>query len=157
MNVRYTRYADDMTFSSMYNAFHRHGDLLREVRRIIEGQGFSINEEKTRLQKRGARQEVTGLVVCGKVNVRREYIKELRTLLYIWEMYGYSDAVRRYAEKHGMQSADEVPLKSIIRGKIQYLRMVKGASDPTYIRYQVRFDDLCGNSKPEKAYSGGLL
>lgn len=157
MNVRYTRYADDMTFSSMYNAFHRHGDLLREVRRIIEGQGFSINEEKTRLQKRGARQEVTGLVVCGKVNVRREYIKELRTLLYIWEMYGYSDAVRRYAEKHGIQSADEVPLKSIIRGKIQYLRMVKGASDPTYIRYQVRFDDLCGNSKPEKAYSGDLL
>ena len=152
MNVKYTRYADDMTFSSMYNAFHSHGDFLNGVRRIIEGQGFSINEKKTRLQKKGARQEVTGLVVCDKVNVRREYIKELRTLLYIWEMYGYPDAVRRYAEKHGILSADEVPLKSIIRGKIQYLRMVKGASDPTYIRYQVRFDDLCGNSKPEKAY-----
>jgi hypothetical protein len=53
MNVRYTRYADDMTFSSMYNAFHRHGDLLREVRRIIEGQGFSINEKRRGFRKEG--------------------------------------------------------------------------------------------------------
>lgn len=146
MNVKYTRYADDMTFSSMHNVYHKYGKFLKEVRRIITSQGFTINEEKTRLQKRGTRQEVTGLVVCNKANVMREYIKELRMLMYIWEMYGYPEAVKSYACKYRIKLDGEIPLKSIIRGKIQYLKMVKGKSDPTYIRYQVRFDDLCGTT-----------
>lgn len=125
------------------------GTFLEGVHRIITSQGFIINEEKTRLQKRGARQEVTGLVVSSKVNVKREYIKELRTLMYIWEMYGYSEAVKRYARKYNIKTID-IPLKSIIRGKIQYLKMVKGNTDPTYIRYRVRFDDLCGKPGPIK-------
>lgn len=157
LNVKYTRYADDMTFSSEYDAYKSNGAFLEEVHRIITSQGFTINEEKTRLQKRGERQDVTGLVVSSKVNVKREYIKELRTLMYIWETYGYSEAVKRYACKHGISSTDGIPLISIIGGKIQYLKMVKGKQDSTYIRYQVRFDDLCGKSKPEKAYNESLV
>ena len=69
--------------------------------------------------------------------------------MFIWEMYGYSEAVKRYARKYNIKTID-IPLKSIIRGKIQYLKMVKGNTDPTYLRYRVRFDDLCGKPGPIK-------
>lgn len=62
-NLRYTRYADDITFSSDYNVFKESGEFIEEFTRIIAEQGFEINDNKTRLQKSGQRQEVTGLVV----------------------------------------------------------------------------------------------
>ena len=42
-----------------------------ELERIIQNQGFNIKESKTRLQKEGHRQEVTGLLVNKKVNVQK--------------------------------------------------------------------------------------
>lgn len=55
--LRYTRYADDITFSSMHNVYQKDGDFRKELVRIIQSQGFAINEKKTRLQKTGGRQE----------------------------------------------------------------------------------------------------
>ena len=50
--LNYTRYADDITFSSMHNVYQKHGEFFAELYRIIEGQGFTVNEKKTRLQKK---------------------------------------------------------------------------------------------------------
>ena len=54
--LHYTRYADDITFSSMHNVYARNGEFRKELERIILGQGFTINDAKTRLQKLGSRQ-----------------------------------------------------------------------------------------------------
>ena len=67
--LKYSRYADDITFSSQENVYQLDGDFRKELKRIIEGQGFKMNEAKTRLQKRGSRQEVTGIIVNEKLNV----------------------------------------------------------------------------------------
>ena len=85
-NLRYTRYADDITFSSDYNVFQEESELMTEFKRIIADQHFIFNDKKTRLQKRNQRQEVTGLVVNDKVNVVREYVRDIRNLLYIWKI-----------------------------------------------------------------------
>ena len=53
--LNYTRYADDITFSSMHNVYSADGEFMAELKRIIAGQRFTINEAKTRLQKLGAR------------------------------------------------------------------------------------------------------
>jgi hypothetical protein len=64
---RYTRYADDLTFS--FPAGHegkpRLGTLLGQVRRIVEAEGFRLHPDKTRVHRGGGRQQVTGLVVNG--------------------------------------------------------------------------------------------
>jgi hypothetical protein len=64
---RYTRYADDLTFSlpAGHQGKPRLGALLGLVRRVVEAEGFRLNPEKTRVHRSGGRQQVTGLVVNG--------------------------------------------------------------------------------------------
>lgn len=83
----YSRYADDISFSNNKNVF-KDTEFLSELKRIIEeNQKLEINNKKTRLLSKigKVRQEVTGLTVNEKVNVRRTYTKELRMLIYYWE------------------------------------------------------------------------
>src|SRR5262249_27997020 len=64
---RYTRYADDLTFSlpADHEGPPRTGALLGLVKRIVEKEGFALHPEKTRVARSGGRQKVTGLVVNG--------------------------------------------------------------------------------------------
>jgi RNA-directed DNA polymerase len=89
----YTRYVDDLTFSTSKPQFPADiacpseadpnvwvpGEKLAE---IITHCGFAINERKTRMQYRDSRQEVTGLVVNRKVNIRREYRHDVRAMVH---------------------------------------------------------------------------
>jgi hypothetical protein len=79
---RYTRYADDLTFSlpSGHKGKPRLGGLVGQVRRIVEAEGFHINPDKTRIHRRGGRQQVTGLVIngAGPPRVPRALRRQLR-------------------------------------------------------------------------------
>ncbi len=145
--LNYTRYADDITFSSKHNVYRDGSMFMKELARIIADQRFQINEKKTRLQKRGSRQEVTGLIVGGKVNVTSQYVKDIRILLHIWEKYGYKAAQTyffpRYKEKNKSKKGNPL-IENVIRGKLMYMKMVKGAKDSTYLSLQDRFDKLLG-------------
>ena len=118
-HLTYTRYADDITFSSNHNVYQKDGAFMEELNRIIAECHFTINPKKTRLQKRGSRQEVTGLTVGQKTNVSRKYIKKLRVLIH----------------RIKCQEAPTIHDIHVVRGKLNFLRMVKGADDPTYIAY----------------------
>lgn len=156
-NLTYTRYADDITFSSPHNVYKNDGDFRKELSRIIDGQHFKINTNKTRLQKRDMRQEVTGLVVNDKVNITRHYVNELRNILYIWKKYGHDEASNRfnayYKDRKGHVKKGVPLMENVISGKLQYLKMVKGDEDNVYITLQSCFDKLgdaqaCGK-RPE--------
>lgn len=56
--ITFTRYADDLTFSSDTDILRPQGELVQQVKAIVERYGFRLNEEKTHLQRRGRRQEV---------------------------------------------------------------------------------------------------
>ena len=145
-NLHYSRYADDITFSSMHYVYKEDGDFRTELKRIIEGQNFKMNEAKTRLQKIGERQEVTGLTVSNKVNASTAYVAEIRNLLHIWEKYGYNEAYKRfyskYKESKGHVKKGEPLLENVLYGKLQYLKMVKGYKDPVYAALQARYNKL---------------
>ena len=145
-NLHYSRYADDITFSSMHNVYQEGGDFQKELLRIITDQGFTLNQNKTRLQKRGARQEVTGIIVNDKVNVTKDYARSLRNVLYIWERYGIEIASNtfnlRYREEKGHVKKNVPDIVLVIRGKLNYLRMVKGEDDPVYNRLSIKFQQL---------------
>jgi RNA-directed DNA polymerase len=63
LECRYTRYADDLTFSWHGEGRAKIGALLRAVKMIVRSEGFELHEKKTRIMRKGARQKVTGLVV----------------------------------------------------------------------------------------------
>ncbi len=86
LGYNYTRYADDLTFSlpAGHQGKPRLGALLGLVRRILEAEGFRLNPEKTRVHRRGGRQQVTGLVVNGegKPRVPRTLRRQLRAAIH---------------------------------------------------------------------------
>ncbi|WP_076548851.1 reverse transcriptase domain-containing protein [Maribacter ulvicola] len=147
--INYSRYADDITFSSQVSVFKRK-DFQKELLRIItEDQGLVLNEKKTRLQQSGYRQEVTGLIVNEKVNVSRRYIKNLRMWLYYWEKYGFKRAEiifkKNYILDRGHIKKSEPNFINVITGKLEYLKMVKGPFDSTFIKLNSRFELLLQN------------
>lgn len=150
--LRYSRYADDITFSSKHNVYQGGGAFRTELERIIKGQGFCVNKKKTRLQHRSRRQEVTGLTVGAKVNVARAYVKDLRAILHIWEKYGenaaYAAFYPRYKSDKGHLHAGEPDMAKIIRGKLCYLKMVKGEQDPVYLKLNEQFERVLTKTKP---------
>ncbi|HEX4411224.1 MAG TPA: reverse transcriptase domain-containing protein [Xanthobacteraceae bacterium] len=86
----YTRYADDLTFSTDEKVFPSSiakcdpADPNRwlygaGLNKRVTKAGFTINSQKSRMQYCNSRQEATGLVVNKKVNVKREYYKLARS------------------------------------------------------------------------------
>ena len=158
-NLKYTRYADDITFSGYYNAFEASSDFIQNMKRIIMEEGFFLNEKKTRLQKHNIRQEVTGLIVSpDRVNVTKKYIKDLRGILFCWEKYGKEEVLNRFIPKYTAEKnidnlekdKEEAKLKKVLLGRLSYLRMVKGADNSTYQKLQERFNKLCGINPNQK-------
>jgi RNA-directed DNA polymerase len=85
----YTRYADDLTFSTNKAFFpdsiaiNTPGDkweVSRTLERQITRAGFKIKDSKTRMSLRISRQMVTGLVVNKKINIKREYYRSARAM-----------------------------------------------------------------------------
>lgn len=80
--LHYTRYADDLTFSTNDKKFlNLQDEFYEKISKEIIKAGFKINDKKTRLQLKDSRQIVTGLVVNKKVNVNRTYSKETRAMV----------------------------------------------------------------------------
>ena len=82
----YTRYADDITFSTRESdlpkmiACERDGVFFasKKLTSEITRAGFNINESKTRNQYKDSRQEVTGLFLNKKPNTKKEYWRTVR-------------------------------------------------------------------------------
>jgi retron-type reverse transcriptase len=77
----YTRYADDLTFSSPQPS-DKIGYLLARIRHITGDEGFAVNEKKTRVLKPAARQSVTGVVVNAMPSTSRRTRRQLRAILH---------------------------------------------------------------------------
>lgn len=91
LGCRYTRYADDLTFSFVKTAARPRlavGALVETVRRALQSEGFRLNAGKTQVLRRGAAQRVTGLTInpagegVAPVRVSREVLRQLRAAIH---------------------------------------------------------------------------
>lgn len=156
----YTRYADDLCFSTDRKTFPSslasinagRSELGQTILLIIHENGFEVNEEKTRLIRQTRRQRVTGLVVNEKVNVTSEYVRGLRGLLYIWERYGEKDAqdamARFEAPRNRPPAMPPLDFKRAVRGRVQYVGSVKGWSSPVYRRLAYALQEVDETFRP---------
>ena len=81
--IHYTRYADDLIFSSSLRKLNH---IIPAAVRVIEQEGFKVNHAKTKVLRNSNRQKVLGLVVNDKVNVKRDYWRNLRAELHQLKM-----------------------------------------------------------------------
>jgi retron-type reverse transcriptase len=113
LGFRYTRYADDLTFSAPDDD-GKVGYLLARIRHIAQDEGFTVNESKTRVQRQSSRQMVTGVVVNHHPNVPRKTVRRLRAILHRAKRDGLAAQNR---EKHPHFDA-------WVRGMVAYIHMV---------------------------------
>jgi hypothetical protein len=82
VGARYSRYADDLTFSGRHHLWRNAPDLGRLVATIVDEEGFRLNPAKTTRRAAGERQLVTGLVVNIRPNVRRRDYDALKATVH---------------------------------------------------------------------------
>jgi len=82
MEYVYTRYADDLTFSTRENPARNVQKLLWRCRKIVEDEGFKLHPAKTKIMRKHRQQKVTGIVVNEKLSLDRKLRKRFRALIY---------------------------------------------------------------------------
>ena len=160
----YTRYADDMTFSTTRRKFPsdiavldginqiQPGDSLKQT---IEQNGFAINRNKIWLSGRDRRQVVTGLTVNDFPNVPRRFTNQIRAMLHAWRKHGLCAAQEQwetnYYRKHRAPWQSPPRFDQVLKGKIEYLGMIRGHDSPAYLKF---LDEL-GDFKPALTHGRG--
>ncbi|WP_230855649.1 reverse transcriptase family protein [Pseudomonas coronafaciens] len=85
-HLKYTRYADDMTFSGGYIS----SKLPKLIESIASDYGLSVNEEKTRLMINKNKKIVTGLSVSGDtLRITRDLRRTIKQSVHYIERYGF--------------------------------------------------------------------
>ena len=154
----YTRYVDDLTFSSSEPQFPSNlaspdddGTTGRyrpgtDLERVVQDNGFTINPTKVRLQIRPSRQVVTGLTVNNaRLNVSRRHVRQIRAMLHAWRVYGRSKAEQAHQSLYAQYrnpSKRPPQFQAVVKGKIVFLGMVRGKGDKVYRGYADLFQVL---------------
>lgn len=93
--IRYSRYADDLTFSGTFNP-HR---LINDISKMVFKEGFTINSNKTRVARKNCRQEVTGIIVNSKkMQAPKEVRKKIRQEVYYIDKFGIESHLQHINE-----------------------------------------------------------
>jgi RNA-directed DNA polymerase len=139
-NIDYTRYADDLTFST--NEFITN-ETIAQIKAIIVKHKFTVNEKKFRIQSAMRQQKVTGLVVNQKVNVDRKYIKQIRAMLHHTKTEGVSSACAKHYKLKDIPTREEVlQFAYRLKGMIEFVSMVRGKEDAMVKRFKKEFNDF---------------
>ena len=148
LRCNYSRYADDISFSTNQSQFPQElaikgpdwsADSVvigSQLNRLISGCGFVVNGEKKRLQVLDAHQEVTGLTVNQFPNVSRKYVRQIRAMLHAWGKFGYDAAEEEFLRRFDTRTRRSQPsFAEVVKGKIMFLRMVKGHDDGSFRKF----------------------
>lgn len=160
----YSRYVDDLTFSTNQKDFPERIAVRKEqdgtewvvgkaLKKEIESVGFAINETKTSIQYKTTRQMATGLVVNEKINIRKEYYKQARSMchalfqndtFFIINKNIPKPPMEKSARADGVLSADttetpkgDTPVEKEpgrlrqLEGILGYIYQIKNSSDKT--------------------------
>lgn len=154
----YTRYADDITISTHLSRFPEKIAKYSEetdkfevglaLKGVIENNGFQVNQSKIHLQAKSRRQQVTGLTVNQIVNVKRSYVNQVRAMLHAWDKFSLelaeNEHIQKYSRKKRHLSKDRISFKMIVKGKIEYIGMVRGHQDAIYLKFYDQYCSLAG-------------
>lgn len=137
--IMYTRYADDMAFSSdSMNVTH----LISYVRMVVGNQGFRINDDKTNVMGRGASQRVTGIVVNEKLQVSKAYRDKVRQEVYYTIKYGPKEHMSRITLPVWVKTS-KLYIKHLL-GKVNHIIQIN-PKDAEFVRYASLLNDYLNN------------
>lgn len=131
----YSRYADDLIFSSNdKKVMEYYDEFYDQLKKVVGGCGFIINEDKTNFAKPNDRHLVTGLVINKKINFPLEFYRKTRAMAYFFYKNNYAFCDDVQVNKH------------VIEGRFSFIKQVmkwnkaeqriKGALNPRLNEYR---------------------
>ncbi|PKO95716.1 MAG: hypothetical protein CVU12_08625 [Bacteroidetes bacterium HGW-Bacteroidetes-7] len=135
----YTRYVDDMSFSSNIKITQNH---INQIIEILFAHRFLIDPNKTKIFGPQDTKEVTGLVLGKTITVPDEFIN------------AFMKDINRFSEMHHLacQNPDSrvfewlEKMRKVLQGRMAFLKMVHGPKNETYKLFQLKLDNIY---KPE--------
>ncbi len=109
--IAYTRYCDDMTFSGDFDE----REVINHVKNELSRLGLFLKNRKTAVVPSSKRQTVTGIVVNEKLNITKEYKKNIRQEMYYIKKFGLEEHLNR----RGI--TDNEQYLSSLRGRIAFV------------------------------------
>jgi RNA-directed DNA polymerase len=129
---KYTRYADDLSFSTNKKAFpceiaarkigeENKWEIGAELLHTVVSCGFQVNKNKTRMQYRASRQQVTGLVVNAKVNVPSDFRRNVRAMVHRLITTGTFESEKVKTTSAGASATRESGTLASLHGKLGFI------------------------------------
>jgi retron-type reverse transcriptase len=115
VGFKYSRYADDLAFSSQKENFSQQ---ISYFRNIIRDEGFEVNENKVIIARKGGQQKITGVVVNKKLNVEKAEYRKLRAVVHNCLNSEISEEMKKW----GASRTEE--FKNALSGHINFVKMV---------------------------------
>ena len=139
-DVAFSRYADDLTFSS---DFEFTPSIIVELKELITKHGFQVNPKKVYIKKSNSKQTVTGLIVNKKVNVDRKLLKKVRAMLHSLRTKGIENASYfHYEGRHLFDTAYNDKFIYQLKGYINFIGQVRGIEDVLYLKLKGELTEL---------------
>lgn len=93
-HITFSRYADDLSFSSDEEI---NSIQIEEIKKIIIESGFTVNEDKTKIMRRGRNQYVTGLTIFDNnyPRIPKRIKRKLRLEIFYINKYGYRNHIEK--------------------------------------------------------------
>jgi RNA-directed DNA polymerase len=123
--IRFTRYADDMTFSG---SNLQPAEIIKKVRFELGKLGLVLNEEKKKIMSSAERQIVTGIVVNEKMQVPKEKRNAIRQEIYYVKKFGLND----HLEHKGNSKNNYIPH---LLGRVNFVLHIN-PNDDEFIEYR---------------------
>ena len=122
LNCRFSRYADDIVFSIDTEG----GEIPKFglVKRIIESEGFFVNERKTMYVKRGMKQIVTGLTVTHGFHIPKNNRQEVYKHLYYARKYGPGNHLKHWIKDNDLEQDVIYGFRDWLLGTIAFISSI---------------------------------
>jgi RNA-directed DNA polymerase len=124
LGFRYTRYADDLTFSAGPEHSRDTGKLLWRVKQIVASEGLTVHPDKQQVMRRHRQQHVTGIVVNDKLSTDRDTLRRFRAVLHQAERHG----------PQGLQWNGNTDVIGALRGYANFIAMTDPARGEPYLQ-----------------------
>jgi len=131
----YTRYVDDLSFSSNMAISQSHFNQITE---ILQSHRFFADAEKIKWFGKNDTKVVTGLIIGKKISVPDDFIRDFeKDLDNFRNVFVYAHA---YPDHHVLDWIEK--LGQVIRGRLAFLQMVYGKEHPVYRKLKNAFEAI---------------
>lgn len=135
LNVSYTRYSDDMTFSGNFNPT----DIIKKINQLLKNTNLNLNKDKIHIIRKNNKQLVTGIVVNKKLSVDINYRKKIRQEIYYIKKYGLNSHL-----KHINYLQSKETYLNNLYGRILYVLQIDN-SNKEFIEYKKYIKEKISN------------